>query len=323
MFTTCPHCTLLMAVMVGDLRQGQGYVRCCRCYSIFNALATLTVDGPASARAVERLDAALPAGPPVIVDSDEVIDGNATTGEYPVLPPELLQTLPPESLDLDITPDSVPAAEPVVVSPPLLPVTPLPVTPLPAPGTATTDIAADPADRYESPEAQPVQRWRSLAVIMAVVLALLLVHRFRQVLVEQPLLTRPLGQLYSWMGQTLEPQWDLSALDVRVLQAVSANNEPPRLEMRFSVANQGKQTLPLPVLRLRLTDRFGVRVGQRTISALEYLGGRSLQHLKPGQRLDSQIVVPDPGRNAEGYEIDACLTTPSGALQCPPEPAAR
>ena len=81
------------------------------------------------------------------------------------------------------------------------------------------------------------------------------------------------------------------------------------------------QTLPLPVLRLRLTDRFGVRVGQRTVSALEYLHGRSLQHLKPGQRLDSQITVPDPGRNAEGYEIEACLTTPSGALQCPPEPA--
>jgi hypothetical protein len=304
MFTTCPHCTLLMAVMVGDLRQGQGYVRCCSCYSIFNALATLTVDGPATARAVERLDAALPAGPPVIVDSDEVIDGNATTGEYPVLPPELLQTL-----------------EPVVVEPPAVPVTPLPVTPLPAPGTATPDIAADPADRYESPVAQPVQRWRLLAVVMALVLAVLLVHRFRQVLVEQPLLTRPMSQLYGWMGQTLEPKWDLSALDVRVLQAVSANNEPPRLELRFSVANQGKQTLPLPVLRLRLTDRFGVRVGQRTISALEYLHGRSMQHLKPGQRLDSQITVPDPGRNAEGYEIEACLTTPSGALQCPPEPA--
>jgi len=251
MFTTCPHCTLLMAVMVGDLRQGQGYVRCCRCYSIFNALATLTVDGPASARAVERLDAALPAGPPVIVDSDEVIDGNATTGEYPVLPPELLQTL-----------------EPVVVEPPEVPVTPLPVTPLPAPDKATPDIVADPADRYESPEALPVQRWRLLAVVMALVLAVLLVHRFRQVLVEQPLLTRSLGQLYGWMGQTLEPKWDLTALDVRVLQAVSPNNEPPRLELRFSVANQGKQTLPLPVLRLRLTDRFGVRVGQRTVSAL-------------------------------------------------------
>jgi hypothetical protein len=310
MFTTCPHCTLLMAVMVGDLRQGQGYVRCCRCYSIFNALATLTVDGPASARAVERLDAALPAGPPVIVDSDEVIDGNATTGEYPVLPPELLQTL-----------------EPVIVEPPVVQAVPAvqlePLATQPLRDTATTDIVADPADRYESPEALPVQRWRSLAVVMAVVLAVLLVHRFRQVLVEQPLLTRPLGQLYSWMGQTLEPHWDLTALDVRVLQAVSANNEPPRLEMRFSVANQGKQTLPLPVLRLRLTDRFGVRVGQRTISALEYLRGRSLQHLKPGQRLDSQIVVPDPGRNAEGYEIDACLTTTSGALQCPPEPATR
>ena len=319
MFTTCPHCTLLMAVMVGDLRQGQGYVRCCRCYSIFNALATLTVDGPASARAVERLDAALPAGPPVIVDSDEVIDGNATSGEYPVLTPELLQTLPPESLDLASTPDSVPAAEPVSVEPPLVQAVPLATRPVR--DAATTDIAADPADRYESRAAMPVQRWRLLAVVMALVLAVLLVHRFRQVLVEQPLLTRPLGQLYSWMGQTLEPQWDLSALDVRVLQAVSANNEPPRLEMRFSVANQGKQTLPLPVLRLRLTDRFGVRVGQRTISALEYLHGRSMQHLKPGQRLDSQIVVPDPGRNAEGYEIDACLTTPSGALQCPPEPA--
>lgn len=41
MFTTCPNCALNLAVTAADLRVGQGYVRCGRCVSVFNALISL------------------------------------------------------------------------------------------------------------------------------------------------------------------------------------------------------------------------------------------------------------------------------------------
>jgi len=40
-FTICPKCALTLDVTADDLRVGQGYVRCGRCSSIFNALASL------------------------------------------------------------------------------------------------------------------------------------------------------------------------------------------------------------------------------------------------------------------------------------------
>ncbi|HPF25621.1 MAG TPA: zinc-ribbon and DUF3426 domain-containing protein [Steroidobacteraceae bacterium] len=44
MFTTCPKCDLTLVVTAHDLRAGQGYVRCGRCASVFNALINLSED---------------------------------------------------------------------------------------------------------------------------------------------------------------------------------------------------------------------------------------------------------------------------------------
>src|ERR1700730_568435 len=41
MFTVCPKCALTLVVTTEDLRVAQGYVRCGRCSSVFNALARL------------------------------------------------------------------------------------------------------------------------------------------------------------------------------------------------------------------------------------------------------------------------------------------
>ncbi|TLZ05324.1 MAG: hypothetical protein E6K39_12700, partial [Gammaproteobacteria bacterium] len=42
MLTICPKCALTLLVTAEDLRVAQGYVRCGRCSSVFNALARLT-----------------------------------------------------------------------------------------------------------------------------------------------------------------------------------------------------------------------------------------------------------------------------------------
>ena len=54
MFTICPKCTLTLAVTANDLRLGQGYVRCGRCATVFNALVSLS---ESSGREVEGTQA--------------------------------------------------------------------------------------------------------------------------------------------------------------------------------------------------------------------------------------------------------------------------
>src|SRR6266513_2261762 len=67
MFTVCPKCALTLVVSAEDLRVAQGYVRCGRCSSVFNALARLTEEGQIAAESVETeppAPAASPTPPP-------------------------------------------------------------------------------------------------------------------------------------------------------------------------------------------------------------------------------------------------------------------
>jgi predicted Zn finger-like uncharacterized protein len=50
MFTVCPKCALTLVVTAADLRVAQGYVRCGRCSSVFNALAQLSDERGAALR---------------------------------------------------------------------------------------------------------------------------------------------------------------------------------------------------------------------------------------------------------------------------------
>ncbi len=62
MFTVCPKCALTLVVTAADLRVAQGYVRCGRCSSVFNALARLSERQAAEAEAAPAPPAsALPA----------------------------------------------------------------------------------------------------------------------------------------------------------------------------------------------------------------------------------------------------------------------
>src|SRR5579863_4566574 len=62
MFTVCPKCALTLVVTAADLRVAQGYVRCGRCSSVFNALARLSDERQAAAAPGES-DAATVADP--------------------------------------------------------------------------------------------------------------------------------------------------------------------------------------------------------------------------------------------------------------------
>src|SRR5882762_5294747 len=64
MFTVCPKCALTLVVTAEDLRVAQGYVRCGRCSSVFNALARLAEERQTPAESVAPAPPAPAASPP-------------------------------------------------------------------------------------------------------------------------------------------------------------------------------------------------------------------------------------------------------------------
>jgi hypothetical protein len=80
--------------------------------------------------------------------------------------------------------------------------------------------------------------------------------------------------------------------------------------------NSAAQLEPYPLLRLTLANRFGTRIGEREFEPADYLGKRPLRMLSPGERVDATLDIVDPGKDAEGFEIDVCLRNAKGKITC-------
>lgn len=97
MFTVCPKCALTLVVTAADLRVAQGYVRCGRCSSVFNALARLAddrsagaadaaaaTDAPAASVAEDDIEVAAGDGLEAVAEEDQ---GDAAVEAEPVSAP--------------------------------------------------------------------------------------------------------------------------------------------------------------------------------------------------------------------------------------------
>jgi predicted Zn finger-like uncharacterized protein len=122
MFTICPKCALTLAVTAADLRVAQGYVRCGRCSSVFNALARLTEERqsaspepsapPVTSPAVPVSAAASPppspspdvqpvaSPPPSHTAASPAVTATAAPGEAPAAA-EDIDVIPEEALEFD------------------------------------------------------------------------------------------------------------------------------------------------------------------------------------------------------------------------------
>lgn len=393
-FTVCPKCALTLAVTAADLRVGQGYVRCGRCASVFNALVALHEEAgpkedPADAAADRRSAVPSPPPPPLMMEVPSVATDDAT-------PDAGAASDLKAAIDADPTPDTMEFAlgsadlAQIFVAPEVgegettsgtyesivlegdLPLDPdTPADPaadrdadealellskelsaaeaeLERIASAARDAVADPGsgtqqfealdpraappmetafriraediDAFEEPERRSrSELWQGIAAgVLAVLLAAQLVHRFRNELARSPLLNAPLTSLYAALGAPLAPRWDPAALDVRQLGAVAEAGAANQLLVRASIRNEASRAQPMPLLRLTLQDRFGKRLASRDLTPREYLGERASERdfLVPGQRVDAEVAVVDPGRSAVGFEVDACLPNGTGGVAC-------
>jgi len=173
-------------------------------------------------------------------------------------------------------------------------------------------------------EPRPLLWGLALAALAVLLLAQALNH-YRDDLAVNARLHRPLTALYAKLGITLAPRWDLAAYEVHQLGASAAAQNAGQLTVRASVRNDAQQPQPLPLLRVTLLDRFGNRLASRDVPPQAYLGGApaAAALLPPGERVDAQMAFVDPGKNAVGFEIDACLPASSTRVYCANDAAAR
>jgi hypothetical protein len=170
----------------------------------------------------------------------------------------------------------------------------------------------------EMPAGRPAWQYGTGIALLALVLALQVLHYNRQALVLSPSVGSLASKVYGWFGVTVTPRWDLNAYSVKQLGAEAEGGEGTRLRVRLSVQNDSDRVQPLPLLRLTLQDRYGNAVATRDLEPREYLPPRASGQrlLEPDQRIDAELHVIDPGKAAIGFEIDACLRGDSGNIGC-------
>ena len=120
----------------------------------------------------------------------------------------------------------------------------------------------------------------------------------------------------SLLGGSASPSATLAAYQLRQWGVTGDPDAKGVLKVRASIMNTAAQLQPYPLLRVSLVDRFGTRVGAREFEPAEYLGKASARMLAPGERTDATLDILDPGKDAEGFEIDVCIRGADKAIYC-------
>jgi predicted Zn finger-like uncharacterized protein len=115
----------------------------------------------------------------------------------------------------------------------------------------------------------------------------------------------------------------LSAYQLRQWGVTGDPGAKGTLRVRASIMNTAAQLQPYPLLRVTLANRFGTRVGAREFEPAEYLGKSTTRMLAPGERVDATLDIHDPGKDAEGFEIDVCVRGADRKVVCAGDAATR
>lgn len=161
------------------------------------------------------------------------------------------------------------------------------------------------------PEIAPPQKrslpagvWLGAAIALALLLVVQIYHANRDWLAAKGI------------GVGLAPPANLSAYQLRQWGVTGDPGAKGALRVRASILNTAAQLQPFPLLRVTLANRFGSRLGTREFEPAEYLGKPTVRMLAPGERVDATLDILDPGKDAEGFEIDVCLRGADHKVAC-------
>jgi predicted Zn finger-like uncharacterized protein len=146
--------------------------------------------------------------------------------------------------------------------------------------------------------------WLVAVIASALLLIVQIVHQNREWLAAHTPLGGPLRAA------------NLTAYQLRQWGVTGDPAGEGTLRVRASILNTAAQLEPYPLLRVTLANRFGGSIGTRDFEPFEYLGKPIAKLLAPGERVDATMDILDPGKSAEGFEIDVCLRGADKKISC-------
>jgi predicted Zn finger-like uncharacterized protein len=192
----------------------------------------------------------------------------------------------------------------------------MPGSSIAAPGLEVSeDVRRDMLSNFkhaELPEINAPQRrlpfaaWAAAAVVLSILLAAQVIHSSGDWLATHA----------HFLGGSSSPAANLSAYQLRQWGVTGDPAAKGTLRVRASIMNAAAQLQPYPLLRVTLANRFGTRVGEREFEPAEYLGKATARMLSPGERIDATLDILDPGKDAEGFEIDVCVRGSDKKILC-------
>jgi predicted Zn finger-like uncharacterized protein len=171
---------------------------------------------------------------------------------------------------------------------------------------------------------RPLAWWLSGTIAAALLLCAQIVHQNREWFVSSARgsLGVAVSALYGAIGAPLPTPSNLTAYQLRQWGVAGDPDANGTLRLRASILNAAAQLQPYPLLRVTLADRFGKSIGRRDFEPSEYMGRPTARLLAPGERVDATLEILDPGKNAEGFEIDVCVRGASRRVACANDVAA-
>ena len=156
------------------------------------------------------------------------------------------------------------------------------------------------------------------SLLAALLLLTQLLHHNRDTLATYPALTEPLRRLYAALDLPLWPAWDLRAYELRSSEAVADRSHPGALDVLARIAVVGNEAVGLPLVRVTLRDRFNAAIGSRVFQPAEYLARATplREPVAPGTQIPVEVSLKDPGRDAQGFDVDICLMTRRDGITC-------
>jgi hypothetical protein len=183
------------------------------------------------------------------------------------------------------------------------------------------DVLAGLRERQVEEPSEPAYRamrlaWGGAAAMLALALLGQIIQENRTWLAALGPLRVPLQSVYGALGVKLQPPVNLSAYQLRQWGVTGDPSAAGTLRVRASILNTSVLPQPYPLLRVTLANRFGTHVGTRDFEPAEYLGRPIARLMTPGERADATLDIQDPGKDAEGFEIDLCLRGPEPMITC-------
>jgi predicted Zn finger-like uncharacterized protein len=169
----------------------------------------------------------------------------------------------------------------------------------------------------------PFALWLTAALVLALSLGGQMMHENREWFSTHAPLRGPLHGVYAALGVASPAAADLSYYQLRQWGVTGDPGASGTLRVRASILNTASQLQPYPLLRVTLANRFGARIGARDFEPAEYMGRPIVRMLAPGERADATLDIVDPGKDAEGFEIDVCLRSIGEKILCAGDVAAQ